>query len=119
MYVYMNELKKLQLVFQTLSDYNRLVIIQSICDKECAVGELVKATNLSQPLVSHHLKVLKDNGILETKRVGPFIYYYLKDVKILYAINLFVELFQNADIKKNANFNFCPESIINNFKTKI
>lgn len=114
----MDELKKLQLVFHTLSDYNRLVIIQSICDKECPVGELVKATNLSQPLVSHHLKVLKENGILETKRVGPFIYYYLRDVKILYAINLFIELFKNSEIKQNTDFKFCPEWIINNFNSK-
>jgi DNA-binding transcriptional ArsR family regulator len=119
MRTYMDELKKLQLVFQTLSDYNRLVIIRTICDKECPVGELVKATNLSQPLVSHHLKVLKDNGILETKRVGPFIYYYLRDVKILYAINLFIELFENSEIKQNTSSGFCPEWIINNFKTKI
>ena len=115
----MDELKKLQMIFQTLSDYNRLVIIQSICNKECPVGDLVKATNLSQPLVSHHLKVLKDNGILETKRVGPFIYYYLKDIKILYAINLFIELFENTEIKQNNEFKFCPEWIINNYKTKI
>lgn len=77
----MNELKKLQQVFQTLSDYNRLVMVKSIGDKECPVGELVKKTKLSQPLVSHHLKVLKDNGVLDTKRNGPFIYYYLRDVK--------------------------------------
>ncbi len=74
-------------------------ILKSIGDKECSVGELVKLTRLSQPLVSHHLRVLKENGVLETKRNGPFIYYYLRNIKILYAINLFVELFKNSDIK--------------------
>jgi DNA-binding transcriptional ArsR family regulator len=115
----MDELKKLQLIFQTLSDYNRLVIIQTICDKECPVGEMVKVTKLSQPLVSHHLKVLKENGILDTKRVGPIIYYYLKDIKILYAINLFIELFKDAEIQQNTGYKFCPDWIINNFKSKI
>jgi len=114
----MDKLKKLQLIFQTLSDYNRLGILKFIGDKECAVGEIVKSTNLSQPLVSHHLKVLKENGILETKRNGPFIYYYLRDNKILYAINLFLELFENSEIKQNPNFSFCPDWIIDKYNTK-
>jgi DNA-binding transcriptional ArsR family regulator len=115
----MDNLKKLQQVFQTLSDYNRLVMIKSISDKECSVGELVKTTKLSQPLVSHHLRVMKDNGILETKRNGPFIYYYLRDVKMLYAINLFIEIFENSEIKQNSDFRFCPDWIIEKFKTNL
>ena len=115
----MDKLKKLQQVFQTLSDYNRLVMVKSISDKECSVGELVKTTKLSQPLVSHHLRVMKDNGILETKRNGPFIYYYIRDVKILYAINLFIEIFENTDIIKDPDFKFCPDWIMNKFKTNL
>lgn len=115
----MDKLKKLQQVFQTLSDYNRLVMVKSICDKECSVGELVKTTKLSQPLVSHHLRVLKDNGILDTKRNGPFIYYYLRDVKILFAINLFIEIFENSDIIQDSDFEFCPKWIIKKFKTNL
>lgn len=115
----MDNLKKLQQVFQTLSDYNRLVMIKSISDKECSVGELVKTTKLSQPLVSHHLKVMKDNGILETKRNGPFIYYYLRDVKMLFAINLFIEIFENSEMAQNSDFIFCPDWIIEKFKTKL
>jgi DNA-binding transcriptional ArsR family regulator len=115
----MDKLKKLQQVFQTLSDYNRLAMIKSISDKECSVGELVKTTMLSQPLVSHHLRVLRDNGILETKRNGPFIYYYIRDIKILYAINLIIELFENSEIKQNSEFKFCPDWIITKFKNNI
>ena len=103
----MDDLKKLQLIFQTLSDYNRLGIIRFICERESSVGEIVKATKLSQPLVSHHLRVLKENRILETRRNGPFIYYYIKDKKILDAINLFLELFKNTDIKDKTSSRFC------------
>lgn len=113
----MKELKKLQLIFQTLSDYNRLRILKSVGDKECSVGEIVKATDLSQPLVSHHLRVLKENSILETKRNGPFIYYYIRDNKILYAINLFLELFEDSDIKQSPSTRFCPDWIINKYTT--
>src|SRR4030042_4127328 len=112
----MDELKKLQAIFQTLSDYNRLSILKSICDKECSVGEIVKITNLSQPLISHHLRILKENDFLDTKRKGPFIYYYLKNQKILYAINLFLEIFENSAIKGGSDSKLCPEWIIRKIK---
>jgi DNA-binding transcriptional ArsR family regulator len=114
----MDNLKKLQVIFQTLSDYNRLGIIRFICEKETSVGEIVKATKLSQPLVSHHLRVLKENGILETKRNGAFIFYYIRDKKILDAINLFLELFKNSEIKYNPGSKFCSDWIITNFSNK-
>jgi DNA-binding transcriptional ArsR family regulator len=115
---YMDDFKKLQLIFQTLSDYNRLGIISFICEKKCSVGEIVKATKLSQPLVSHHLRVLKESGILETKRNGAFIYYFIRDKRILDAINLFLELFKDSEIKYKPSSNFCSDWIINNYKTK-
>ena len=112
---YMDDLKILQLIFQTLSDYNRLGIIRFICEKESSVGEIVKATKLSQPLVSHHLRVLKENGILETKRNGPFIFYYIRDKRILDAINLFLELFKNSGIKYETGSKFCSDWIITGY----
>jgi DNA-binding transcriptional ArsR family regulator len=114
----MDDLKKLQLIFQTLSDYNRLGIIKFICEKESSVGAIVKATKLSQPLVSHHLRVLKENGILETKRNGPFIYYYVRDKKILYAINLFLELFKNTELNHKISSKFCSDWIITSYNNK-
>jgi len=118
MIFYMDDLKKLQLIFQTLSDYNRLGIIRFICEKERSVGEIVKTTKLSQPLVSHHLRVLKENGILETKRNGPFIFYYIRDKKILDAINLFIDLFKNSDIRDKSSSKFCSGWISNNYNIK-
>jgi len=114
MLIYMDDLKKLQLIFQTLSDYNRLGIIRFICEKERSVGEIVKTTKLSQPLVSHHLRVLKESGILETKRNGPFIFYYIRDKKILDAINLFLELFKDSDLKDKTSSKFCSGWVIGN-----
>jgi DNA-binding transcriptional ArsR family regulator len=110
----MNDLRKLQLIFQTLSDYNRLGMIRFICEKERSVGEIVKEIKLSQPLVSHHLRVLKENGILETKRNGPFIFYYIRDKKILDAINLFLEIFKSSGANDKPGSGFCSGWIIGN-----
>ena len=101
-------MKQLNKVFQTLSDSNRLRILQLIGTKECPVGEIVKSTALSQPLVSHHLKVMKEGGILLTKRKGPFVFYYLKDHKILDALALFIDIFNEEEITEPA-LNTQPE----------
>ncbi len=112
----MTALRKLQAIFQTLADYNRLKMIKSIGDRECPVGEIVKATGLSQPLVSHHLRTLKDNGFLETKRNGPFIFYYLRDKQILFAIDIFLEIFKDTDIQISQDFRFCPDWMMKKFR---
>ena len=114
----MKELKRLQSVFQTLADYNRLAILKSICDKECSVGEIVASTKLSQPLVSHHLRMLKENDFLKTNRKGPFIFYSLRDSKILYAIDIFLELFKDSEIKTTQDFRFCTDRMFNKYFKK-
>ena len=88
----MDDAGKLQTVFQTLGDANRLRIIKFIGERECSVSEIVQATGLSQPLVSHHLKLLRNVNILETRRNGPFIFHRLKDSNILDALGIFLEI---------------------------
>lgn len=88
----MDDTIKLQLFFQTLGDSNRLKIINFIGERDCSVSEIVESVGLSQPLVSHHLKTLRESGILETERKGPFIYYKLKDKRILSALGILLEI---------------------------
>ncbi len=45
---------------------------------EVCVCELVPLFDLSQPTVSHHLKVLRDAGIVGSERRGLWAYYYVK-----------------------------------------
>jgi DNA-binding transcriptional ArsR family regulator len=94
--------------FSTLADTNRLKIINAISENEMAVGELVKVTSLSQPLVSFHLKVLKQNGFMTTRRKGPFIYYSLADVRLLHAIELFTAIFAEKETETDDLMFLCP-----------
>ncbi|UCH63702.1 MAG: helix-turn-helix transcriptional regulator [Fidelibacterota bacterium] len=105
----LNEARKLQTLFQQLGDTNRLRIINHIGDKECSVNELVQATGLSQPLVSHHLKTLREGQILETRRKGPFIYHRLKNPRLLDALGLFSEIAGGlADTRWTKPMFHCP-----------
>ena len=51
---------------------NRLAAVEEVC-----VCDFVAALDLSQPTVSHHLKILRDAGLVEASRRGTWAYYRL------------------------------------------
>ncbi len=57
-------------VLKALSDENRLMILLAVADRESTVTELVATTRLGQTLVSHHLKSLRENGLVVATPVG-------------------------------------------------
>lgn len=68
---------------KSLSDANRLRILLLISGSRKSVSAIVEALELSQPLVSHHLKELKRSLLVTVEREGPFVYYELADARIL------------------------------------
>src|SRR4051794_1444109 len=62
--------------FKALADPTRVGIVNRLasCD-ECCVCDLTAAFHLSQPTISHHLKVLRDAGLVESSRRGTWAYY--------------------------------------------
>jgi DNA-binding transcriptional ArsR family regulator len=69
-------------VFHALSDPIRLEIIAYLKDGEKCVCEIVPHLNLIQPLVSRHLKILKDVGIVRCRKDGTKRMYSIVDSKI-------------------------------------
>ena len=72
---------------KSLSDRNRLRILLYISRGRKSVSEIVNELNLSQPLVSHHLKELKRTLLVEVECQGPFVCYQIADSRILETIN--------------------------------
>jgi ArsR family transcriptional regulator len=67
-------------VFKALGDPVRLRLVSLIGAHEggeVCVCELTEAFDLSQPTISHHLKVLRDAGIIDGERRGTWVYYWL------------------------------------------
>jgi ArsR family transcriptional regulator, arsenate/arsenite/antimonite-responsive transcriptional repressor len=64
--------------FKALADPARVTILNRLAaaDEVC-VCDFVAALHLSQPTVSHHLKVLRDTGLVESSRRGTWAYYRL------------------------------------------
>lgn len=77
---------------KSLSDGNRLRILLLISEGKKSVSAIVEALNLSQPLVSHHLRELKHSLLVKVHREGPFIYYELSDPRILKVVRALSEI---------------------------
>jgi len=85
-------------VFKALGDPSRLDIVTSIGKDARPVTEIVRATGLSQTLVSFHLRILREAGIVTTKRNGPFILYSLSGPVFN---NILLKLSTNANSKSS------------------
>jgi DNA-binding transcriptional ArsR family regulator len=70
-------------VGKSLSDENRLRILLSLCNGKKTVSTIVEEMNLSQPLVSHHLKELRRCLLVNVERKGLFVYYEIADKRII------------------------------------
>ncbi len=112
----MQDWTKLRLFFQTLADANRLRIIKVIGQERRSVSEIVEATGLSQPLVSHHLRLMREQGILETQREGPFIYHRLKETRLLEALGFFAEIAAESQNDNKIRRTFCCPPRLNRDK---
>lgn len=79
-------------VCKTLSNPVRLRIINELQDGEMTVGALAKKLDIRQAHISQHLAVLRQRGVVKTRREGPNIYYDISNPKIVKACSLIREV---------------------------
>lgn len=67
------------LLLQAAADPTRLAILRELSDAdEVCACEFTACCDVSQPTVSHHLKVLRDAGWIDGERRGTWIFYSLR-----------------------------------------
>ena len=81
-------------LFKALADENRLQIMDILKDGEKCACKLLGALQISQPTLSHHMKILCDAELVSGRKEGKWMYYslskagiknaktYLKELKI-------------------------------------
>ncbi len=74
-------------IFKALSDPIRLEIIEFLRDGEKCVCEITPHLDLIQPLVSRHLKILKDSGIVAHRKDGSKRLYSITDQRIFEVVD--------------------------------
>lgn len=67
--------KNMALVFKALSDENRIRILKLLRNGEKCACKLLEELNISQPTLSHHMKILCDSGLVTGRREGKWTHY--------------------------------------------
>ena len=73
--------KKNSKFFKALSDEKRLRIVKLLREKEMCVCELMICLGMTQPNLSHHIQILENEGIVNRKKKGKWVYCSLGDKK--------------------------------------
>ncbi len=70
-------------MFKTLSDPTRLRILTALGESETCVHELCARLEMSQPAISHQLRLLRVVRLVSTRRAGREIFYSLEDEHVM------------------------------------
>lgn len=83
-------------ICQTLANPKRLQIINLLKDGELSVGTMVKALGVAKANLSQHLAVMRQKGILSTRREGTTVYYRLAVPRIIRACRIMRQVLLEA-----------------------
>ena len=79
-------------VCEGLGDPKRVLILYLLATRPRNVTELAEALDIPQPTASHHLKVIRDRGLVLTERDGTAVYYSLADHRVIEALDILREM---------------------------
>jgi DNA-binding transcriptional ArsR family regulator len=80
-------------LMKVLSNPDRLLLLCQLSQGENRVGELEKLVGISQPTLSQQLGVLREEGLVNTRREGKNIYYEIDSAQALAVMNVLFEQF--------------------------
>lgn len=80
-------------LLRALSNPDRLMLLCEMVGAERSVSELAEATGLQQPSLSQQLGVLRNEGLVDTRRDGKFILYRLASPEAARVLQLLYELY--------------------------
>jgi Predicted transcriptional regulators len=86
--------------FGLISDPTRVKILWLLCHTEDCVANIAAAVGMSSPAVSHHLRVLKQAGLIVSHKDGKEVYYTLADTEEAGLVHHIVDIIFNLNCKE-------------------
>lgn len=78
--------KKMAVVFKAYCDENRIRILRLLSTGEKCACKLLEEVNVTQPTLSHHMKILCDSGIVVGRKEGKWMHYSISTEGAEYAM---------------------------------
>ncbi|MGB9775024.1 MAG: ArsR/SmtB family transcription factor [Anaerolineae bacterium] len=82
-------------VCQGLADPKRILLLYALAEGPRRVTDLAETLELPQPTVSHHLKILRERGLVTAEQEGTAVYYALADERVIQALDLLREVLRD------------------------
>lgn len=81
--------QKNAIVFKAFCDSNRLTILELLQSGELCACHILEDLHISQPTLSHHMKILCESGLVQGRKEGKWMYYTLDKHGIDHARHIF------------------------------
>lgn len=86
---------------KALSDDTRQQILEMLLEREMHVGEIVDAFTMSQPAISHHLNVLKQFGLVRSRKAGKQVFYAINRDTVVDCCGQLTAKFDAQDVRES------------------
>jgi ArsR family transcriptional regulator len=87
------DIQQAALAIKAMAHPLRLKILCLLGDQEVSVQDIVEQVGTSQSNISQHLAILRDKGVLATRKEANFVYYRINDPRTLKLVGLMREVF--------------------------
>ena len=88
--------KRMAVMFKAFADENRIQILELLRDGERCACRLLEEMKITQPTLSHHMKILCDSGIVVGRKEGKWMHYSISEEGLENVRNYLEEL-KNAE----------------------
>lgn len=92
--------KKTAIIFKAFCDENRIKILKLLVTGEKCACKLLEEINVTQPTLSHHMKILCDSSVVTGRKDGKWTYYSISNDGAVYALKCLQKLTNIEDLTK-------------------
>lgn len=86
---------------QIFSNSSRLMILCLLAEQELSVGNIAEQIGATLQNTSQHLRLMKDKGVLSTRRDGQNVYYQIADTEVGESCKQLLDTFTNQNYKSS------------------
>lgn len=86
--------------FKLISDPTRTKILWILCHTEECVSNIAASIDMSLPAVSHHLKLLRQSGIIVSRKEGQEVFYTLADAEKAHVLHMAIDAISEGKVSE-------------------